>query len=115
MALNSPHALLPALQRHKDTVRCAALVVEVPGHRQQQLTQTLIMRLLKTHFFTPILDFKSQQKRELVTIAGTVTGDLGEPLVPEVDSGGVRFLKYVIKLFYILDVKLLKRESSAIF
>ena len=79
MALDSPRALLPALQRHKDTVRCAALVVEVPGHRQQQLTQTLIMRLLKTHFFTPILDFKSQQKRELVTIAGTVTGDLGEP------------------------------------
>ena len=55
-------------------MRCAALVAEVAGPHQQQLTQTLIMRLLKTHFFTPILDFKSQQKRELVTIAGTVAG-----------------------------------------
>ena len=55
-ALNSPRALLPELQRYKDTVRCAALGVEVPGDSQQQLTQTLIVRLLKTHFFTPILD-----------------------------------------------------------
>ena len=51
-------ALLPELQRYKDTIRCAALGAEVPGHRQQQLTQTLIVRLLKTLFFTPILDFK---------------------------------------------------------
>merc|ERR1719422_1234152 len=57
-ALNSPGALLPELQRYKDTVRCAALGAEVPGHRQQQLTQTLIVRLLKTHFFTLILDFE---------------------------------------------------------
>ena len=57
-ALDSPRALLPELQRYKDTVRCAALGAEVPGHRQQQLTQTLIVRLLKTHFFTPILDFE---------------------------------------------------------
>ena len=49
-------ALLPELQRYKDTVRCAALGAEVPGHRQQQLTQTLIVRLLKTHLFTLILD-----------------------------------------------------------
>ena len=55
-ALNSPRALLPELQRYKDTVRCAALGAEVPGHRQQQLTQTLIVRLLKKHFLTPILD-----------------------------------------------------------
>ena len=55
-ALDSPRALLPELQRYKDTVRCAELGTEVPGHRQQQLTQTLIVRLLKTHFFTPILD-----------------------------------------------------------
>ena len=46
------HALLPELQRYKDTVRCAALGAEVPGHRQEQLTQTLIVRLLKTHIFT---------------------------------------------------------------
>ena len=55
-ALDSPRALLPELQRYKDTVRCAALGAEVPGHRQEQLTQTLIVRLLKTHFFTPFLD-----------------------------------------------------------
>ena len=44
-ALNSPGAVLPELQRYKDSVRCAALGAEVPGHRQQQLTQTLIVRL----------------------------------------------------------------------
>ena len=48
--------MLPELQRYKDTVRSAALGAEVPGHRQQQLTQTVIVRLLKTHLFTPILD-----------------------------------------------------------
>ena len=56
MALDSPRALLPELQRYKDTVRCGALDAEVPGHCQQQLTQTLIVCLFKTHFFTPILD-----------------------------------------------------------
>ena len=43
-ALDSSCALLPELQRYKDTGRCAALGAEVPGHRQQ-LTQTLIVRL----------------------------------------------------------------------
>ena len=57
-ALTLLSALLPELQRYKDTVRCAGLGAEVPGHRQQQLTQTLIVRLLKTHFLTPILDFE---------------------------------------------------------
>ena len=46
-ALDSPRALLPELQRYKDTVGCGVLGAEVPGHRQQRLTQTL---------FTPILD-----------------------------------------------------------
>ena len=55
-ALDSPRVLLPELQRYKDTVRLAALGAEVPGHHQQQLTQTLTVRLLKTHFFTLILD-----------------------------------------------------------
>ena len=55
-ALDSPCALLLELQRYKDTVRCDALGAEVPGHRQKQLAQTLIVRLLKTHFFTPIVD-----------------------------------------------------------
>ena len=54
--LDSPRALLPELQRYKDTVRCGVLGAEVPGHRQQQLTQTLIVRLFKTHFFTSILN-----------------------------------------------------------
>ena len=49
-ALNSPHAFLPELQRYKDTVRCVAVGANVPGHhRQEQLTQTLVVRLLKTH------------------------------------------------------------------
>ena len=56
--LNSPRALLPELQRYKDTVRCAALGKEVPEQSQKQLTQTLIVLLLKTHFFTPILYFE---------------------------------------------------------
>ena len=34
------------------------LGVEVIGHRQKQLAQTLIVRLLKTHLFTPILDYE---------------------------------------------------------
>ena len=36
--------------------RCAALGMEFPGHRQEHLTQTLIVCLLKTHSFTMILD-----------------------------------------------------------
>ena len=51
-------SFLPELQRNKDTVRCATLGPEVPGHRQEQLTETLIVRLLKTHFFTSILNFE---------------------------------------------------------
>ena len=66
-ALDSPRALLPELQRYKDTVRCAALGAEVPGHRQEQLTQTLIVCLFKTHFFTPILDCKKSTEFNCVT------------------------------------------------
>ena len=56
------------LQRYKDTFRCGALGAEVPGHRQEQLTQTFDMRLLKTHFLHRFLIEKSQQNRiELVT------------------------------------------------
>ena len=39
-ALDSIRALLPELQRYKDTVRCDVLGAEVPGHRQKQLMQT---------------------------------------------------------------------------
>ena len=62
MALVPPRALPPDLQRYKDTVRCAAFGAEVPGHCQQQLTQTLNVRLLKTHFFTLILDCEKSTK-----------------------------------------------------
>ena len=55
-AIDSPLTLHRELQRFKDTVRCAMLGAKVPGHRQGQLLQTLIVHLLKTHFFTPILD-----------------------------------------------------------
>ena len=55
-ALDSPCALLPELQRYKDTVTCGALGAEVPGHLHQQLTRTLIVSLLKTYFSTPIFD-----------------------------------------------------------
>ena len=43
-ALDSPRALLLKLQGYKDTVRCTTLGKEVPGHRQEQLTQTLIVK-----------------------------------------------------------------------
>ena len=61
--------LLPELQRNKYTARCVALCAEVPGHCQQHLTQTSLVRLLKTHFFTHrSLIVKSQQNRiQLVT------------------------------------------------
>ena len=45
---------------YRDTRTLSALGAKVPapGHRQQQLAQTLIVRLLKTHFFTPVLGFE---------------------------------------------------------
>ena len=46
------------LQRNKNTVGCASLLKRGGGRQQEQLTQTLIVRLLKTHFFTSILDFE---------------------------------------------------------
>ena len=55
-ALDSPHALPLGQQRNKNTIRCAALGVEVLGHCKEQFMQTLIACLFKTHFFTPILD-----------------------------------------------------------
>ena len=60
-ALDSPRALLPELQRYKDTVRCAELGAEVPGHHQQQLMQTLIVRLLKTHLHRSLMVKKSKE------------------------------------------------------
>ena len=73
-ALNLPRALLLELQRYKDTVRCAALGMDVPGHRQKQLTQTLIVNFVKkSTFLHRSLIAKSQQNRmELVTRPGVV-------------------------------------------
>ena len=42
-ALISPRALLPELQRNKGHRQGCALGAEVPGHRQEQLTQTLMI------------------------------------------------------------------------
>ena len=81
--------MLPELQRYKDTVRCASLGTEVPGHRHKQLTQTLIVSLLKTHFFTFLsLIVKSQQNRiELMIKPGkgqaTHVTDMGSQLLVE--------------------------------
>ena len=69
-ALVSPGALLPELQRYKDTIRCATLGAEVPGHYQKQLTRILIVRLLKTHFLHRSLIVKSQNRIELVARPG---------------------------------------------
>ena len=44
-ALALPRALLLKLQRYKKIIRCAALGAEVLGHCQEQLAQTLIVRL----------------------------------------------------------------------
>ena len=71
-ALDSPGMLL---QRNKDTSRCAALGAEVPGHRQEQLMQTFIVRLLRTHFFTAqSLIVKSWQNQNRINL---VTGPAG--------------------------------------
>ena len=37
---------------------CGVPDEKVPGPPQEQLTQTLIVRLLKTHFFTLILNYE---------------------------------------------------------
>ena len=50
-----PSTLLLELQRNKDTNRCVGLGADVP---KKQLMQTLIVRLLKAHFLTPILDYE---------------------------------------------------------
>ena len=64
--LDSPRVLLPELQRNKDTVRCAALGMEVPGSRQDQLDANPTVRLLKTNLISlfqigPLLIIKMQQ------------------------------------------------------
>ena len=35
------------------------------GHRREQLTQTLILRLLKTHLFTPIPDLQELKHNKI--------------------------------------------------
>ena len=51
-ALNLDTYVTSELQRYKETVRCGVLGAEVPGQRnKEQLAQTLIVCLLKTHLF----------------------------------------------------------------
>ena len=58
-ALISPRVLLLELQRIKEvSVKCAWLGAEVPGHRKEQLTQTLIVRMLKTHLILLLQKFR---------------------------------------------------------
>ena len=57
MPLNLDVYVASELQRYKD-VKSDALGARVPEQCQQQLTQTLNVNLLKTHFFTPILDWE---------------------------------------------------------
>ena len=45
----------------KATLSFVVLGAEVPGNRQKQLTQTVIVRLLKTHF-TSLIHWNSQKK-----------------------------------------------------
>ena len=49
-ALNLDAYVASELQRYKDTIRCDWLGAKVPGHCEEQLTQTLIVCLLKTDF-----------------------------------------------------------------
>ena len=51
-------------QRVKNTIRCAAPGLEVPGHCQEQLLQTLIVHILKLHFWHSALIVKRQQNRD---------------------------------------------------
>ena len=60
-AHNSPCALRPELQRYKDTHRLVCwATAEVSECCQKQLTQTLIVCLMKTHFFMLILDYNKK-------------------------------------------------------
>ena len=59
--LDLPRALLPDLQRYKDTVRCAELGAEVPGHRQKQRF------CIENTLPTLILDCKKLQEYNLVS------------------------------------------------
>ena len=65
-ALNSTRALLQELKRNKDTVRFTESGTDVLRHRQQQLTKTLIVRLLKMHIFTQIFEFEKSTKHNCV-------------------------------------------------
>ena len=54
-AIDSHGVLLPELQRKNNTFRCATLGAKVLKHRQQ-LTQTLIVQMSKTHSLTVTLN-----------------------------------------------------------
>ena len=58
----SPRALLAELQRYKDTIRSA------PGHRQKQLTQTLV-KSLKNILFTPIISLLVKRGKNWIEVS----------------------------------------------
>ena len=67
-ALDSPRALLSELQRKKDTVKCAAIGVDVPGHSKSADANLDCAFVENTLSYTDSLIVKSQQNRiELVT------------------------------------------------
>ena len=51
------------LQRYKDTVRYGSLGTEVQGHHKEQLTQTLIVFLLKSHLFLLLQKLERRRPR----------------------------------------------------
>ena len=51
-ALNFDAYVASKLQRYKETVRCGTPGAEIPGHRQEQLPKTLIVRLFITHLLS---------------------------------------------------------------
>ena len=68
-------ALLPEIQRNKDPIRFVVQGTEVPGLRQKQVTQTLMMCLIKQlHFLTLIHDCKRPNVVKLVTKPREVLG-----------------------------------------
>ena len=102
--LDSPHALLPELRRYKETVRCAGLGTEVPGDRQKQLTQTLIVRLLKTHFSHRSSVLKSQQNIvEFVTRPGGKRGH---------DKAAYLLEKYAMNMIHVLKLEFLQPSRN---
>ena len=55
----------PELQSNKDAVKCAARGPRTPS---KKLTQTLIVGLIKKHFFAQILDCEKSSQQNLIDL-----------------------------------------------